>query len=267
VAEEQAPAGIDITTPSFARVYDYFLGGKDNFASDREVADMVMELIPEAPVVAQGNRVAIERAVRYLAGQGITQFIDIGSGLPTSSNVHQYALEANPDAKVVYVDNDPIVLVHGRALLTQDGVARFIQGDLYEPEKVFEDPLLTELIDMSKPVAVILAAIIHHVPDENDPVSVVARLADHLVPGSYIMLTHLHDSGDDPRVAEAAAILQSGLGGSYFRSAAQIESFMSGLTILEPGVAHVTAWRPDGPVGELEHPLHSQMAAVLARKD
>jgi len=152
-------------------------------------------------------------------------------------------------------------------LLTKDGVARFIQGDLYEAEKVFADPLLTEMIDVTKPVGVILAAIIHHVPDENDPVAVVARLAALLAPGSYIMLTHLHDSGDDPRVAEAAAILQSGLGGSYFRSGERIASFMEGLTVLEPGVAHVTAWRPDGPVGPLEHPLHSQMAAVLARKD
>ncbi|MDL4774511.1 SAM-dependent methyltransferase [Actinomadura xylanilytica] len=265
---ENAPPGIDTSTPSFARVYDYFLGGKDNFAVDREVADMVMGLVPEAPVVAQGNRVAIERAVTYLAGEaGVTQFIDIGSGLPTSSNVHQFARAAAPGSRVVYVDNDPIVLAHGRALLTETGVATFIQGDLHEPEKIFNDPALDGLLDLGRPVGVILAAIVHHVPDERDPGSVVRGLLPFLPPGSHVMLTHLHDAGDDPRVEEAKHILQSGLGGSYFRHSSEIEGFMDGLTILEPGVAHVTAWRPDGPAGPLEHPLHSQMVAVLGRKD
>ncbi|MGI5321493.1 SAM-dependent methyltransferase [Actinomadura nitritigenes] len=265
---ESAPPGIDTSTPTFARVYDYFLGGKDNFAADREVADMVMQLVPEAPVVAQGNRVAIGRAVEYLAGEvGIDQFVDIGSGLPTSSNVHQFARSANPDARVVYVDNDPIVLAHGRALLTEQGVATFIQGDLYEPEKIFSDPALTGLLDLDRPVALILAAIIHHVPDERDPAGVVAALHPFLPKGSHVVLTHLHDAGDDPRVEEAKRILQSGLGGSYFRPASQIEGFMDGLTILDPGVAHVTEWRPNGPKGPLEHPLHTQMAAVMGRKD
>ncbi|MDL4820476.1 SAM-dependent methyltransferase [Actinomadura opuntiae] len=265
---EDAPPGIDTSTPTFARVYDYFLGGKDNFAADREVADMVMQLVPEAPVVAQGNRVAIERAVTYLAGDlGIDQFVDIGSGLPTASNVHQFARAANPDARVVYVDNDPIVLAHGRALLTEQGVATFIQGDLYEPEKIFTDPALTGLIDLRRPVGLILAAIIHHVPDERDPAAVVRSLHPFLPAGSHVMLTHLHDSGDDPRVEEAKRILQSGLGGSHFRPAAQVAGFMDGLTILEPGVAPVTEWRPNGPKGPLEHPLHTQIVAVMGRKD
>ncbi|GAB3690588.1 SAM-dependent methyltransferase [Actinocorallia lasiicapitis] len=267
MADEQAPAGIDTSVPSFARVYDYFLGGKDNFASDRAVADMVLELVPEAPEVARGNRTAIERAVRWMAGQGITQFVDIGSGLPTASNVHQYARRANPDARVVYVDNDPIVLAHGRALLTEDGVARFVQGDLYEPEKIFGNPELTSLIDPARPLGVILAAIIHHVPDENDPAAVVRRLLEFLAPGSFVILTHLHDLRDDPRVEEAKKILQSGLGGSIFRSPEQILSFMDGLTVLEPGVAYTTSWRPDAPEGLLEHELHKQMVAVLGRKD
>ncbi|MDX6433185.1 MAG: hypothetical protein QOE54_5551 [Streptosporangiaceae bacterium] len=268
-SEETAPAvGIDISTPSFARVYDYFLGGKDNFAVDREVADLVMQLVPEAPVVARGNRTAIERAVRYLAGElGIRQFIDLGSGLPTSSNVHQFAKDSIDGARVVYVDNDPIVLAHGRALLAEDGVAAVIQADLYEPEKIFSEPVLTELIDLSEPVGVILAAIIHHVPDERNPQAVVQGLHEFVAPGSHFMLTHLHDSGDDPRVEEAKKILQQGLGGSYFRGAAEIEGFMAGLTVLEPGVAPVTAWRPSGPAGPLEHPLHTQMAAVMGRRD
>ncbi|QFG26046.1 SAM-dependent methyltransferase [Actinomadura sp. WMMB 499] len=265
---ENAPPGIDPSTPTFARVYDYFLGGKDNFAADREVADMVMGLVPEAPVVARGNRVAIERAVTYLAGElGIDQFVDIGSGLPTSSNVHQFAKAAVDGARVVYVDNDPIVLAHGRALLTETGVATFIQGDLYEPEKIFADPALTALIDLDRPVGVVLAAIVHHVPDDRGPAEVVRALHRFLPSGSHVMLTHLHDAGDDPRVEEAKQILQSGLGGSYFRHSSEIERFMEGLTILEPGVELVTAWRPNGPAGPLEHPLHSQMVAVLGRKD
>jgi SAM-dependent methyltransferase len=267
-AEEAPAAGIDISAPSFARVYDYFLGGKDNFAVDREVADMVMQLVPEAPVVAQGNRAAIRRAVQYLAGEvGITQFIDLGSGLPTAGNVHEVAREINPAARVVYVDNDPIVLAHGRALLAEDGVATVIQADLYEPEKIFSSPEVAAFVDLERPVGIILAAIIHHVPDERDPQAVVRRLYDFVAPGSYFVLTHLHDAGDDPRVEEAKKILQQGLGGSYFRSAAEIGSFLDGLTILEPGVAHSTAWRPNGPVGLLEHPLHSQIVAVMGRKD
>ncbi|REE94903.1 SAM-dependent methyltransferase [Thermomonospora umbrina] len=266
--QEHAPTGIDVTQPSFARVYDYFLGGKDNYAADRQVADMVMQLVPEAPVVAQGNRTAIERAVRHLAGvTGIDQFVDIGSGLPTASNVHEYAKDANPAAHVVYVDNDPIVLAHGRALLTETGVATVIQGDLYEPEKIFTDPGLTALIDLSRPVGIILAAIVHHVPDERDPGAVVRALHPFVAPGSHFVLTHLHDSGDDPRVEEAKRILQSGLGGSYFRGRDEIAGFLDGLTLLEPGVVNVTEWRPEGPAGPLEHPLHSQMVAAMARKD
>jgi hypothetical protein len=167
----------------------------------------------------------------------------------------------------VYVDNDPIVLVHGRALLTEDGVATFIQGDLYEPEKIFSDPALTAMLDLSRPVGVVLAAIIHHVPDERDPAGVVRGLLEFLPAGSHVILTHLHDAGNDPRVEEAKRILQSGLGGSYFRHSSEIERFMDGLTILEPGVANVTEWRPDGPAGPLEHPLHTQMVAVFGRKD
>ncbi|RAY16640.1 SAM-dependent methyltransferase [Actinomadura craniellae] len=265
---EQAPAGIDVSTPSFARVYDYFLGGKDNYAADRQVADMVMQLVPEAPVVARGNRSAIDRAVRYLAGAGgIDQFVDIGSGLPTASNVHEAAYQTNPAAHTVYVDNDPIVLAHGRALLTEVGVATVIQGDLYEPEKIFNDPALTALIDLDRPVGIILAAIVHHVPDERDPAAVVRGLHDFVAPGSHFVLTHLHDSGDDPRIAEARKILQTGLGGSYFRSAAEVAGFLDGLTLLEPGVRHVTEWRPNGPAGPLEHELHTQMVAAMARKD
>ncbi|MFC7328695.1 SAM-dependent methyltransferase [Marinactinospora rubrisoli] len=264
----ETPPEIDTSTPSFARVYDYFLGGKDNFEVDRAVGDKVLSLVPEASVVAQGNRTAIERAVRYLAGEaGIDQFVDIGSGLPTTSNVHQFATAVNPRAHVVYVDNDPIVLAHGRALLAEAGVATVIQADLYEPEAIFESPQLRELIDLSRPVAIILAAIIHHVPDEQDPEAVVRRLHDFVVPGSHFVLTHLHDSDEDPNVDEAKRVIQRDLGGSIFRSADRIRGFLDGLEILEPGVAPVTAWRPNGPAGELEHPLHTQMVAAMARRN
>ncbi|RCV49881.1 SAM-dependent methyltransferase [Marinitenerispora sediminis] len=267
-ADPPPPKDVDTTTPSFARVYDYFLGGKDNFEVDRAVGDKVLALVPEASVVAQGNRTAIERAVRYLAGEvGIDQFVDIGSGLPTTSNVHQFATAVNPRAHVVYVDNDPIVLAHGRALLAEDGVATVIQADLLQPEKIFESPELRALIDLSRPVAIILAAIIHHVPDEQDPRAVVRRLHDFVAPGSHFVLTHLHDSGDDPSLNEAKRLIQRDLGGSIFRSPEQIRSFLDGLEILEPGVVPVTAWRPNGPSGELEHPLHTQMVAALARRN
>jgi hypothetical protein len=265
---QPAAKGIDTSVPSFARVYDYFLGGKDNFVVDRTIGDKVMELVPEAPVVAHGNRRAIERAVRYLAGTaGVHQFLDIGSGLPTASNVHQFAKETSSRARVVYVDYDPMVLVHGRALLAEEGVATVIQGDLYEPAEIFSNPAVEKMLDLSQPVAIILAAIIHHVPDERDPRALIRRLQDFVAPGSYFMLTHLHDAGNDPRVEQSKQILQQMLGGCYFRSAAEVEGFLDGLTLLEPGVAHVTEWRPNAPKGPLEHPLHTQMVAALARKD
>lgn len=253
--------------PSPARVYDHLLGGKDHYENDRALAERMLRLQPRLIQAARQNRRFVARTVRSLARAGYAQFLDIGCGLPTADDVHRIAVRERPGVRMVCVDNDPIVLAHGRALLTESGVATFIQGDLYEPEKIFSDPALLELIDLKRPVGIILAAIIHHVPDERDPKAVVRRLHDFVAPGSYFMLTHLHDSGDDPRVAEAKKILQTGLGGSYFRSREQITGFLDGLTLLEPGVVHVTEWRPNGPPGPLEHPLHTQMVAGLARKD
>ena len=171
---EQGPPGIDVTIPSVARMYDYYLGGKDNFAADREAAGKIIAAVPSARDSARRNREFLGRAVRFAAESGIRQFLDIGAGLPTQENVHQVALRTAPDSRVVYVDNDPIVLVHGRALLADNRQTTVIQGDLHDPDAILNDPKLTAHLDLDRPMAVLLVAILHFIPDEDEATNIVA---------------------------------------------------------------------------------------------
>src|SRR5437868_15508908 len=177
---EQAPVGVDPSVPSTARIYDYLLGGKDNFASERAAAEAVLNMLPESRQMAKDNRAFLGRAVRHLAESGITQYLDIGAGLPTQENVHQVALAANPDARIVYVDNDPTVLVHARALLADNPNTTVLEGDLNDPKAIIE--AATALLDFTKPVAVILAAILHFIPDTDETYRIVDDLRARLAP-------------------------------------------------------------------------------------
>ncbi len=264
---EILPTEIDTSTPSIARVYDYFLKGKDNFAADREVAEQIIEAAPEAAIAAESNRGVLRRAVRHLvADAGIRQFIDIGSGLPTQGNVHEVAHAIDPQARVVYVDNDPIVLAHGRALLAETDTTTVIQADIREPGQILDNPDTQALIDFTEPVGLLLAGIIHHVQDEEDPERIMARLRDALPSGSYVLLTHFFDPGDDPVAARFESIMQEGFETGRYRRRDEIEPFFDGLELLEPGLVHLHQWRPDPQEPEQEHYLQKYVVAGLACK-
>jgi SAM-dependent methyltransferase len=241
-------SGVDTTVPSAARVYDYWLGGHDNFAVDRAAALAVSEVAPEARLMAVENRGFLRRAVRYLAAEaGITQFLDIGTGLPTQGNVHQVAQAVSPAARVVYVDNDPMVLAHSRALKT-GGNTVVIEADLRDPRAILDHPGTRELIDFGQPLVVLLVAVLHFIGDDDDPPAIVAAIRDALPPGSYLVLSHV--TGDIRResAVHAAVHYKRVASGATLRSREEIVRFFDGLELMEPGVVQVPYWRPDEPV-------------------
>jgi O-methyltransferase involved in polyketide biosynthesis len=250
-----------------ARVYDYLLGGKDNFAADRKVGDAIIAEIPSAPLLARDNRAFLGRAVRYLTAEaGVRQFLDIGTGIPTAGNTHEIAQAVAPDTRVVYVDYDPIVLAHARALMTSDpaGATAFILGDFREPGKILADPALRETLDLDKPVAIVLNALLHFFTDEENPQAIVSALVDAVPSGSYLALTNLTaDFSSDQADRAAHAGQQAGI--TYVpRTQAEVAAFFSGLDLVEPGVVFMQAWRPDG--GAPTAPSGPTSYAAIGRK-
>ncbi|RBM24148.1 SAM-dependent methyltransferase [Prauserella sp. PE36] len=237
---------LDNGVPTAARVYDVMLNGKDNYAIDRQVAEASLSVMPELKEIALHNRAILHRVVRHLAAeQGITQFLDLGSGLPTVRNTHEVAQEANPDAKVVYVDIDPIVLAHGRALLQDNENTRVVTADLRKPEEVLSHPDVQEMIDFSKPVCVMLCGILHHLADDEDPKGIVQALREAVVPGSYFFITNFTRLSDSPESEELEKVLLSQLGTGRVRTPAELEEFFEDLEILAPGIVPLPLWRPD----------------------
>jgi SAM-dependent methyltransferase len=233
-----AELGIDTTVASIARMYDYWLGGKDNFAADREAADKSVHAIPQIPQLARQNRDFLGRAVSFCVGQGITQFVDIGSGLPTNKNVHEVAQLINPDARVAYVDIDPVVVVHAQALLSGTQTVA-IRGDVCHPDDIVGAPEVRRLIDFGKPVAVLILSVLHAIPDEADPAGAVARLRDLMAPGSYLVISHSDISTDHVvgtrRLSEAARELEDAnkaLAPVPGRTRAEVAGFLSALDTL-----------------------------------
>ncbi|MET8568940.1 SAM-dependent methyltransferase [Streptomyces sp. NPDC004783] len=266
-------SSIDRTRPSIARVYDYLLGGKDNYAVDRQIGDVFKRDLPGSVAIAFANRAALTRAVRTIAATtGVRQFIDLGSGLPTADNVHQVAQRHAPESRVIYVDTDPQVLVHGRALLEENDRTRVVPVDVRDPEGVRTHPDTLELIDFGRPVAVMFSAILHHVNDEEDPAGIVRHWRDQVPSGSYFFVSHFR-SGDNPETAEAEKVLQETFGRGRWRSDQEIAALLDGLEILEPGMVPAPRWRPD-PVddplnGDAERELtvwERLIVAGLARK-
>jgi len=248
---DRVPPEINTHVAHPARVYDYWLGGKDNFAADRALGDAIRDAVPTIEAMARANRAFLGRAVRYLAGaEGIRQFLDIGTGIPTVGNTHEVAQGIAPDARVLYVDNDPIVLAHARALMTSHpaGVTGFIQADLREPEAILTDPALAATLDLRRPVALMLVAVLMYFRDEEDPPGMVAPLVDALPSGSYVAITH--PTADFNPEAMAGAVMAAEHGGVTLvpRSREETAAFFTGLDLMEPGLVPVLAWRPDpGP--------------------
>jgi hypothetical protein len=238
----------DVAHP--ARVYDYWLGGKDNFPADRALAEHIMQAIPTMRAMAQANRAFLSRAVRYLAGEaGIRQFLDIGTGIPTSPNVHEVAQALTPDARVVYVDNDPIVLAHARALMASQNVGQtaFILGDLRQPQAILEHPTLGATLDLTEPVALLMVAVLMYFRDSEDPnpSGMAATLLERLPSGSYLAVSHPTADFDPQAMAGAVAAAEQAGVTLVPRSQAETEAFFTGLELVEPGVVPVLAWRPD----------------------
>lgn len=263
--EEQALPGIDLTKPSIARAYDVVLGGKDNYAVDRQVVGEMLKIVPDLPQVATYNRQALSRGVRYLAGEaGIRQFLDLGSGLPTAENTHQVAQRVAPDARVVYVDNDPIVLAHGRALLEENGNTAVVTADLRDPEAVLAHPGVTRLIDFSQPVAVMLVGILHHLHDDEDPEGVAKAYMAAVPSGSYMFMTAFCRSF--PEAAELEQTYLSVLGTGRFRSREQLQAFFGDLEMIDPGLVYLPEWRPEEPLPDKMTVAEKLMAGGIGYK-
>ncbi|MCO5969852.1 SAM-dependent methyltransferase [Actinoallomurus soli] len=253
--------------PSPARVYNYILGGKDHYPADRVVAENTMAALPSARHAALENRGFLRRAVRHLAAEaGVRQFLDIGTGLPSYGQVHEIVQEIAPESRIVYVDNDPVVLAHGRDMLHGvDGTA-IVRHDLRDPEGILADPALRRLLDLDRPVALLLVAVLHFIADDEDPYGLVRRLVKPLPAGSHLVISHATDDGDD-EVETALKDNYKTSSSAHVRTHAQVEAFFAGLELIEPGVVWTPLWRPDEASSPLrETPGRSVCWAGVARK-
>ena len=258
--EEDLQVTLDTSVAHPARVYDYWLGGKDNFAADREAAEQVIAANPNVLPGVRANRAFLGRAVRYLAGEaGIRQFLDLGTGLPTAENTHQVAQATAPDARIVYADNDPMVLTYARALLTStpEGATAYLQADIRDTDDVLA--AAAETLDFSQPVAVMALMILQYVPDDDDPWDIVRRLLDPLAPGSYLTVSDTVRDIDTGRVTEGTARLNQRMGPTQLtlRSRPEFERFFSSLEMVEPGIVPLPEWR--GPGSEYAIPCYAGM--------
>jgi SAM-dependent methyltransferase len=246
-----APPGVDTRRANIARVYDYWLGGTQNFLADQDLGRQIVAIEPMAREIARANRAFLGRAVRYLAGQGIAQFLDIGSGIPTQGNVHEVAQAASPGARVVYADTDPVVVAHSQAILAGRPDAAVIRADLRDPAAILADPTVRRLIDFRQPVGLLLVAVLHFLDDADDPWQIVATLRDALAPGSFLVVSH-STTDDRPELARAVEKVYNGsVSGSWqFRSGADIRRFFDGFELVEPGLVPGYRWRPDADAGD-----------------
>jgi hypothetical protein len=262
--------GLDTGVAHPARRYNYWLGGKDNFAADRESGDLLAKSYPAARIAARANRAFLQRAVRYLAGEvGIRQFLDIGTGLPTADNTHEVAQRIRPDSRVVYVDNDPMVMTHARALLgsTPQGRTRYLEEDLRNPERILSHPDLVETIDLDRPVALMLVAIAHFLPDQEAARGLVRTLLDALPSGSCLTMSCATKDFLTPELAANwDASLRNGQSDVYPRDRAAFGEFFTGLDLVEPGIVAVSEWRPDPDATERPTPMQASIFGAVGRK-
>jgi hypothetical protein len=255
--------GVDPFTASAARIYDYMLGGKDNYAVDRDVGDQLLANAPISPWIARQNRRFLGRAVRYCAEQGVRQFLDIGSGLPTLENVHEVAQRVDPACRVVYVDNDPVAVVHAQALLTGGTNVAAIGGDLRKPEEILAHETVRHLIDFSRPMVVLMVAILHFIRDSENPAGVVARFVDEMAPGSYFVLSHATHDVRPESASRARDIYRRASSPLVTRTKQEIGELLHGLEPVDPGLVFTVEWRPPR---EIPDPERSGLYAAVARK-
>jgi hypothetical protein len=278
-AKESAMAGgdpawrrIDVTKPNIARVYDAFLDGKDNFAADRAVVELTLQIAPDAAAGAKANRAFLRRVVRYLAGQaGVGQFLDIGSGLPSQGNVHEVACEVDPAARVVYVDSDPMVLVHGQALLARAPSVCVVTADVRRPAEILDSTQVREFIDFGRPVGLLMLAILHHVNDEEDPGGIAARFREAAAPGSYLAISSFRMPGPEhpqeaAKTREVQELFNAEFGTGLWREHEQILQWFGDWELLEPGLVPLPEWRPDSTGQTARDSTYYGFVGGVARK-
>ena len=242
-----APRSIDISVPSVSRIYDFYLGGSHNFEVDREAARKAMDFLPGLPKIMQANRAFMRRAVRFAVDEGIDQFLDIGSGIPTFGNVHEVAQAASPGARVVYVDHDPVAVAHSQAVLDGNEGAGVVAADLRKPQEILASAEVERLIDLNRPVALLLVAILHFVEDADDPYTAAAELSQALAPGSLLILTHASYEGiplPPERAAGTVDVYKDIRNPLIMRSRDEIARFFEGYDMVEPGLVPMPHWRP-----------------------
>ncbi len=245
------PTGINTDVPSAARVYDFLLGGGHNFASDRVVGDKVLQILRDGRAIAASNRSFMRRAVLLMMEQGITQFLDLGSGIPTVGNVHEIVQQENPEARVVYVDYDEVAVSHSQLILEGNANAGIVQADMCRPHDVLSDPVVKDLIDFSQPVGLLMVAVLHFVSDEKGPAEVVAHYLDAMPPGSLIALSHLTADFKPDEMDAVVEAMKHSRDPMHFRSLAEFEAMFAGMEVLQPGVLPAPRWHSDlGPAGE-----------------
>jgi hypothetical protein len=269
VADEPdwVPPGVDTGRANAARVYDYLLGGSHNFLVDQDAGRAFTSVDPNARTFARANRAFLGRAVRFLAGTGIRQFLDIGSGIPTQGNVHEVAQQTDPAARVVYADIDPVAIAHSKVILDGNDNAAVIDADLREPEKILDHEAVARLIRPGEPTGLLLVAVLHFISDADDPWNLVTRLRDALAPGSYLVLSHITATGDTPVVkAFEKAYNRTVSTPIRARPPADILRFFDGFELVDPGLVYVPLWRPDSPADVPEDPSRFGNLVGVARK-
>ncbi len=241
------PGGVDIEQPSVARVYDYYLGGSHNFEADRQFAERVIAAVPDMRWVISENRSFLRRAVRFMVSEGIDQFVDLGSGIPTVGNVHEVVASLNPRGRVVYIDHDPVAVAHSRAILNGNPNTAVIAGDLRSPKAVLANPELQRVVDLSRPVGVLLNAVLHFVPDDDEAGAIVAAVTDNVAAGSYVAISHA--SADQMRdgAHRTESLYNQSVAAMAMRSRDQVAALFGGSPLVGPGVVQIPLWRPESP--------------------
>ncbi|MFF7251395.1 SAM-dependent methyltransferase [Embleya sp. NPDC008237] len=267
-AKDNPPGGFDIGVPSVARMYDYYLGGKDNYRADREASEELSKAAPGTRALAINNRRFLQRAVRVLASEyGVRQFLDHGSGLPTQDNVHQIAQRIDPASRVVYIDHDPIVLAHGRAILADNDRTTVITADFRDTDAIMNNADVTKLIDFTEPTAALFVSVLHCLPDSDEPAALVERVMDRLAPGSFVVISHLVSADSEVRKRLSDFMLTATQGNwGRVREAADVETYFSGLELLAPGLVEVSTWRPDATPGPTQETAEWIEFGGVARK-
>ncbi len=257
---------VDLTRPSAARVYDYYLGGAHNFAVDRQMAEQAIGLWPDLPLIMQANRAFLRRAVRFCVDAGIRQFLDLGSGIPTAGNVHEVAQSAAPGARVAYVDIDPVAVAYSRTILAENPLTVAVQADLRTPEQVLDHPEVRSLLNFDEPIAVMMVAVLHFVSDSDDPAAIIAGYREAMAPGSFLTISHASQDGQPQKADSHQDLYRRTPTPMTMRSKSQVTELFAGFDVVDPGVVFLPLWRPASLDDVDENPQRFTGLAAVGRK-